>query len=67
MPAILAPELEQSWLQAATPAPRLYELLQGLPAAQTSLRPVSAAVNDARYDGPGCLAPPEPDLQPALF
>ena len=34
---------------------------------RTALHPVGRAVNDARYDGPECLAPPEPDPQAALF
>ncbi len=67
MPVILAPDAEDAWLDPATPREGLYELLRGLPAAQTALRPVSAAVNDARYDGPECLAPAEPSAQSALF
>ena len=49
------------------PRPRLFELLHGLSPSEMALRPVSSAVNDARYDGPECLAPPEPDAQVALF
>ena len=67
MPAILAPGTEAQWLDAATPAPQLLELLHGLSTADTALQPVSTAVNDARYDGPDCLAPPAPEAQAALF
>jgi hypothetical protein len=31
------------------------------------LTPVGPAVNDARYDGPECLAPPVPAGQTTLF
>lgn len=67
MPAILAPEVEQTWLEPTTPPSQLHELLHGLPEAKTRLQPVSAAVNDARYDGPECLAPPELEVQATLF
>ena len=40
----------------------------GLPAAQTALRPVGPAVNDARYDGPECLRPrPSRPSRPRSF
>ncbi len=61
MPVILEAGDEADWLDRATPAEHLRALLRGLPAAQTSLRAVSAAVNDARYDGPGCLAGADAD------
>jgi putative SOS response-associated peptidase YedK len=67
MPVILAPEAEREWLAPATPAERLYELAAGLPAQATALTPVGLAVNDARYDGPECLAPPVPSPQESLF
>jgi putative SOS response-associated peptidase YedK len=62
MPVILEPDAEAQWLDPATPPHRLTELLAPLPTAQTALRPVGPAVNDARYDGPKCLAeaPAEP-------
>lgn len=66
MPVILAPGGEQEWLDTSTPSARLTEVLAGLPARRTALRAVSLAVNDARYDGPECLAPPESE-QGALF
>jgi putative SOS response-associated peptidase YedK len=67
MPVILAPGAQAPWLDRATPAQRLYELAAGLEAERTALTPVGLAVNDARYDGPECLAPPAPSAQEALF
>ncbi len=67
MPVILAPEDESAWLDTGTPAGRLDAILAGLPAERTTLAAVSTAVNDARYDGPECLAPPAEDPQTALF
>ena len=67
MPVILDPAAEGPWLDAATPVARLPALLTSLPPERTALHPVGRAVNDARYDGPECLAPPEPDPQAALF
>jgi putative SOS response-associated peptidase YedK len=67
MPVILDPENEREWLQPSTPAPRLAQILAGLPAAHTRLTEVGFAVNDARYDGPDCLAAPPPPAQAALF
>jgi putative SOS response-associated peptidase YedK len=65
MPAILRPEAEDAWLDHSTPAKQLLELLALWPADDTALRPVGPAVNDARYDGPECLARPIP--KPTLF
>jgi putative SOS response-associated peptidase YedK len=67
MPVILSPDSEAAWLHPNTPAPRLYALLDGLEPSRTALRPVATAVNDARYDGPECLAAPLEDPQTALF
>jgi putative SOS response-associated peptidase YedK len=57
MPVILARQDEEQWLDPSTPHRRLYELLAPLKASETAVRPVGPAVNDARYDGPECLAP----------
>jgi putative SOS response-associated peptidase YedK len=57
MPVILARQDEAEWLDHSTRPQRLYELLAGLGDAETAVRPVGLAVNDARYDGPECLAP----------
>jgi putative SOS response-associated peptidase YedK len=67
MPIILAPDAEQAWLDIATPADVLSEVLVGLSPSHTALRQVGPAVNDARYDGPECLAPPVQSGQAALF
>jgi putative SOS response-associated peptidase YedK len=67
MPVILSRDAEAAWLDPGTPAPVLFESLHGLPAEATAVEPVGPAVNDARYDGPECLAPPPPANQPALF
>jgi putative SOS response-associated peptidase YedK len=67
MPIILAPDAETAWLDTATPPHELREILAGLAATDTALRPVGTAVNDARYDGPECLAAPVADPQSTLF
>jgi len=67
MPVILAPEAESAWLEPADSPERLRQLLGGLDPDGTALRPVGPAVNDARYDGPDCLAPPLEERQVALF
>jgi putative SOS response-associated peptidase YedK len=67
MPIILPPGGEAAWLDASTAPAQLEEILHGLPAERTALRAVGPAVNDARYDGPECLAPPVADAQTALF
>ena len=67
MPVILDPAGEETWLDPAAPPEALHELLHPLAARETNARPVSKAVNDARYDGPECLAAPAPDPQPGLF
>jgi putative SOS response-associated peptidase YedK len=66
MPIILAPEQEQAWLDRTAQPAELVRLLDGISADRTALRPVSAAVNDARYDGPECLNDPV-QAQPSLF
>jgi putative SOS response-associated peptidase YedK len=67
MPAILDPADEEEWLDPGTPPLRLHAMLRPLPDTETHVRPVSKAVNDARYDGPECLAPAEPEPQGELF
>jgi putative SOS response-associated peptidase YedK len=74
MPVMLSDQAaEEAWLDHATPAPLLRELLVPLPAALTARRAVGQAVSDARHDEPDCLddAPPEPDapkdVSPSLF
>jgi putative SOS response-associated peptidase YedK len=67
MPVILHAGDESAWLDTSTPAGTLTGILAGLPAHETALTEVGLAVNDARYDGPECLAPPAPSAQTALF
>jgi putative SOS response-associated peptidase YedK len=67
MPVILAPDAEAAWLERSRPPERLRELLTGLRSDETALRPVGPAVNDARYDGPECLASALDERQAALF
>lgn len=67
MPVILQADDEPAWLDAQTDGLCLREMLAGLPAEQTALTEVGFAVNDARYDGPDCLAPPAPAAQTSLF
>jgi putative SOS response-associated peptidase YedK len=63
MPVMLEPQDEATWLDPEAPVEVLQELLTPLPVAETHARPVSKAVNDARYDGPECLAPAEPAVE----
>ena len=65
MPVILDRVAEEPWIDPATSVSELETLLEPLSAAKTALRPVGPAVNDARYDGPDCLAPAT--LTPTLF
>jgi putative SOS response-associated peptidase YedK len=67
MPVILSREAESAWLEPSQPPARLRSLLVGLSPEQTALRAVGPAVNDARYDGPECLAPGLAERQSALF
>jgi len=67
MPVILDPADEEEWLDPGTPPLRLHAMLHALPDEQTHARAVAKAVNDARYDGPECLAPAEPEPQGELF
>jgi putative SOS response-associated peptidase YedK len=67
MPVILERDAEAAWLDISTPPDRLSEILAGIPPSRTALHPVGMAVNDARYDGPECLAPPIESGQAALF
>ena len=67
MPVILDQGAEQAWLDPATPREQLIEMLASLPSGQTALRPVGPSVNDARYDGPECLAPAGEAAQATLF
>jgi putative SOS response-associated peptidase YedK len=65
MPVILDPADEAVWLDPETTPEHARSLLRPLPVALTHARPVSKAVNDARYDGPECLADPAPEAEQA--
>jgi putative SOS response-associated peptidase YedK len=68
MPAILPEAAEELWLDPAASPEELSSLLTPFPPAETVLKAVGPAVNDARYDGPECLDAPAPEPhQPALF
>jgi putative SOS response-associated peptidase YedK len=64
MPVILSPDGYARWL-APEPgdAVALRPLLVPFPAGELSARPVSTAVNNARFDDPACL---EPEQEPPL-
>jgi putative SOS response-associated peptidase YedK len=67
MPIILPRRDEALWLDHGVDHRELLASMRGLTPDQTKLRPVGLAVNDARYDGPECLAPPVPSEQQVLF
>jgi putative SOS response-associated peptidase YedK len=68
MPVILEPADDEAWLDPETPLAHAQALLRPLPVPETHARPVSKAVNDARYDGPECLAPAQVEgVQEELF
>jgi putative SOS response-associated peptidase YedK len=59
---------ERTWLDPATSPEHAQALLHPLAARETRARAVSKAVNDARCDGPECLADPLPEpVQDSLF
>jgi len=65
MPVILADAGQESWwIDGDTAADALHALCRGESAPALEYRPVSRTVNDARFDGPQCLDPPE---QASLF
>ncbi len=51
MPAILAPEDEEEWLDRDISDPGIVGLLGSYPAEQMAAEPVSTSVNDVRNDG----------------
>jgi putative SOS response-associated peptidase YedK len=68
MPVMLERDQEELWLDHEAPLAAVESLLHPLPVAETHARAVSKAVNDARYDGPECLADPVPEPeQQGLF
>jgi putative SOS response-associated peptidase YedK len=69
MPVVLERDQFAAWLDPRlTGAPDLEPFLRPYPAERTELAPVSARVNRATADDPGCLEPAAPILpQPRLF
>jgi putative SOS response-associated peptidase YedK len=67
MPVILDGDVEEAWLDPSTPREQLIELIAPQPPSLTALRAVGPSVNDARYDGPECLAPAGESAQATLF
>lgn len=58
MPVILPPDAEELWLNRdVTDAVRLQRLLGPYPSEELVCYPVSARVNNARYDAPDCVEP----------
>ncbi len=57
MPVILAPEDYARWLDPATPAEALRELLRPCPDAWLQLAPVSTRVGNVRNDDPDLMEP----------
>ena len=68
MPVMLPRDAEAAWLDGSAAADELSALLVALPDSSIDALAVSPAVNDARYDGPECIAPVVAGAdQPALF
>jgi putative SOS response-associated peptidase YedK len=69
MPAILAPEDYERWLDPGLRrVPELRPLLRPYPAAGMAVYPVGVAVNDPRSEGPALVLPETaPDVQGRLF
>ena len=69
MPVILDREASEAWLgDQPLPEPRVAELCRPFPAALMASHRVDPAMNDARTDGPACIAPWTPPLaEPTLF
>ncbi len=67
MPVILPPEHHEAWLDPhLTRADVLRPLLTPFDAGALTLTAVTSWVNDARHDGPRCLAPHQ-ESEPSLF
>lgn len=61
MPVILAEKRFAAWLDPTSDPDRLKALMKPAPRRTLTRRAVSRLVNDARFDGPKCLSPTEPD------
>ena len=68
MPVILSAETEPLWLDPITESPDTLEpLLLPAPPELLSVREVSPVVNNARTEGPDCIAPVAPPEEERLF
>ncbi len=65
MPVVLAPEVEERWLDPELDEDELFSLLVPAPEDLLELREVVDAVNDVREDGPHLLDPRP--VEPQLF
>jgi putative SOS response-associated peptidase YedK len=65
MPVIVPPEGFDAWLDPATDASLLRDLLRPYPAETMTAFPVSTWVSNPKHEGPRCLEPAEE--QPGLF
>jgi putative SOS response-associated peptidase YedK len=67
-PVIVAgPDAERRWLRDELDDAGIRAILEAEPLVPLTARPVGQAVNDARFDGPECLAGAPPDPQGTLF
>lgn len=57
MPAILKPEHEAAWLDRSNDIPAVSNLLQPYPSELMEAYEISRAVNNPRFDDPGCIEP----------
>jgi putative SOS response-associated peptidase YedK len=57
MPAILAPDNYEGWLEHDTHGARLLAMLNPFPAGQMEVVKLTPIVNNVRNDGPECLTP----------
>lgn len=60
MPVVIPPEKLDSWLAPETDEATLTAMLQPIDASYLRCDEVSSVVNDARHEGPDCIAPPAP-------
>ncbi|WP_262691066.1 SOS response-associated peptidase [Kordiimonas aestuarii] len=67
-PLVVKPRDYEAWLTPHDPLPRGFlEGFDFMPETAFHWRPVSARVNNVRFNGPECLGAPEEETQPSLF
>ena len=67
-PLVVRPEDYTAWLSPHDPLPRGFlQNFAFVPETAFHWHPVSAKVNNVRFNGPECLDPPPEDPQPSLF